>query len=204
MSRLLQQKPIILASSSSIRLKLLQSLGIEFTVVAAHCDEEAIKASFNSENILDLGYTLAASKALEVSQHYPEHFIIAADQLCLFGKIILNKPLNHQTAIEHLRLLNGKAHQQIACLCIAKNNEILWQHHEIAHLTLHHLSESTIEAYLQSEKPYHSCGAYQYETQGKWLFKEVQGNEDTILGLPLRPLVEILMQLGAVSFAQDD
>ncbi|KTD09050.1 septum formation protein Maf [Legionella gratiana] len=200
MSNFLQQKPIILASSSSIRVKLLRSLGIEFSTVPAHCNEEAIKATFNSENTVDLGYTLAAHKALEVSQHHPEHFVIAADQLCVFGKLILNKPLSHQTAIEHLRLLNGNTHQQIACLCIAKNNELLWQHHEIANLTLYHLSEQTIETYLQSEKPYHSCGAYHYETQGKWLFKEVQGSEDTILGLPLRPLVEILIQLEAVSF----
>ena len=200
MSKLLQQEPIILASSSSIRFKLLQSLGIEFSVVPSHCDEDAIKASFKSESTLDLGYALAASKALAVSLQYPEHFIIAADQLCLFEQTLLNKPLNHPTAIEHLRLLSGKEHLQIACLCIAKNNELLWQHHETAYLTLHHLSEKSIEAYLQSEKPYHSCGAYQYESQGKWLFKEVQGSEDTILGLPLLPLSNALMKLGAVRF----
>ena len=200
MSNFLQQQPIILASSSSVRYKLLNSLGIEFSVVPPQCDEEAIKNSFESENMIELGQLLAASKALEVSQHYPEHFIIAADQLCLIGKTLLNKPLNHQTAVEHLRLLSGQKHQQIACLCIAKNNELLWQHHEIAHVTLHHLNEKTIEAYLQSEKPYHSCGAYQYETQGKWLFKKVQGNEDTILGLPLLPLTEALTRLEAVTF----
>ncbi|HHF0525132.1 TPA: Maf family protein [Legionella anisa] len=200
MSNFLQQKPIILASSSSIRLKLLQSLGIEFSVVPSHCDEDAIKKSFKSNSALELGYALAASKALEVSQHHPEHFIIAADQLCLLGQTLLNKPLNHHTAMEHLRLLNGKEHLQIACLCIAKNNELLWQHHETAYLTLHQLSEKTIETYLNSEKPYNSCGGYQYESQGKWLFKEVQGNEDTILGLPLLPLSSALMKLGAVSF----
>ncbi|CAM2959055.1 septum formation protein Maf [Legionella steigerwaltii] len=200
MSKFLQQKPIILASNSSIRFKLLQSLGIEFSVVPSHCDEDAIKASFKSENTLDLGYALAASKALEVSQHHPDHFIIAADQLCLFGQVVLNKPLNHPTAVKQLRLLSGKEHLQIACVCIAKNNEVLWQHHETAYLTLHHLSEATLEAYLQSEKPYQSCGSYQYENQGKWLFKEVQGNEDTILGLPLFPLTQALLKLGAVSF----
>ncbi|MBN9225897.1 MULTISPECIES: Maf family protein [Legionella] len=200
MSKFLQQKPIILASSSAIRCKLLQSLGIEFSVVPSHCDEEAIKASFKTGSALELGYALAANKALEVSQHHPDHFIVAADQLCLFGQIILNKPLNHPAAIEQLRLLSGKEHVQIACLCIAKNNQMLWQHHETARLTLHHLNETTIDAYLHSEKPYHSCGSYQYENQGKWLFKEVQGNEDTILGLPLLPLAQALMKLGAVSF----
>ncbi|MGL5741730.1 MAG: Maf family protein [Legionella sp.] len=200
MSKLLQQQPIVLASGSSIRSKLMQSLGIEFAVIPSHCDEEAIKASFQSENVIALGYALAASKALEVSQRHPEHYIIAADQICLFGHTLLNKPLNHPTAMEHLRLLNGKTHQQIACLCIAKNNEILWQHHETAHLTLHHLSEKTIEAYVHAEQPYQSCGAYHFEAQGKWLFKEIRGSEDTILGLPLFPLVGALMKLQAVSF----
>lgn len=200
MSKFIQQQPIILASGSVVRRKLLDSLGIEFSVIPSHCDEEAIKESFHSSNRIDLGLTLAASKALDVSQKHPEHFVIAADQLCLIGPTLLNKPLNHETAIEHLSLLSGQKHQQIACLCIAKNNELLWQHHEIAELTLHHLNRQTIEAYLLREQPYQSCGAYQYETLGKWLFKEVKGNEDTILGLPLLPLTEALMKLKAVTF----
>ncbi|MFT4058096.1 MAG: Maf family nucleotide pyrophosphatase [Legionella sp.] len=200
MSKFLHQQPIILASGSAIRFKLLQSLGIEFSVIPSQCDEDAIKASFHSANKIDLGYALAACKALDVSQQHPEHFVIAADQLCLLGDLCLNKPLNHVTAVEQLCLLSGKKHQQIACLCIAKNGNLLWQHHEIAQVTLHHLNKSTIEAYLLTEKPYQSCGAYQFETQGKWLFKEVEGNEDTILGLPLLPLTTALMKLGAVRF----
>lgn len=200
MSKFLQQQPIILASSSTIRFKLLQSLGLEFAVIPSHCNEDAIKASGQFANYIDLGYTLAASKALEVSQHHPEHFVIAADQLCLIGKKLLDKPLNHHNAIKQLSMLSGQKHQQIACLCIAKNNELLWQHHEIAEVTLHHLSQETIDAYLQCEKPYHSCGAYQYEALGKWLFKDVKGNEDTILGLPLLSLSAALVKLGAVRF----
>ncbi|MGC1182317.1 Maf family protein [Legionella sp.] len=202
MSKFLQQEPIILASGSAIRYKLLQSLGISFTVVPSNYDEEAIKESFHTKNKIDLGYALAANKALEVSKQYPQHFVIAADQLCLIGQELLNKPLTHQTAMQHLSLLSGQKHQQIACLCIAKNNKLLWQHHEQAEVTLHPLNEHIIEAYLLSEKPYQSCGAYQYETQGKWLFKEVSGSEDTILGLPLLPLASALMKLGAVRFAE--
>ncbi len=198
MSSFLHQQPIILASGSSIRSKLMSSLGLEFSVIPSNCDEDAIKSSFHSSNLIELGYFLAQAKALDVSQRYPEHFVIAADQLCVIEDKVLDKPLNHKTAVSHLQLLNGKKHQQIACLCIAKGNKILWQHHEIAHLTLHNLSNQTIEAYLQSEKPYQSCGAYQYETQGKWLFKDVQGKDDTILGLPLLPLIEALIQLGAI------
>lgn len=200
MSKLLQQHPLILASSSRIRFKLLTTLGLDFQVIPSNCNEDEIKISKNFNSTLELGFTLASNKALEVSHRYPEHFVIAADQLCVIGKKILDKPLNHQTAIEHLNLLNGKKHQQIACLCIAKNSKILWQFHDIAYLTLHYLNDSTIEHYLQAEKPYHSCGAYQYESLGKWLFKEVKGNEDTILGLPLVPLANALISLGAVQF----
>ncbi|WP_133135864.1 Maf family protein [Legionella rowbothamii] len=200
MSKFLRQQPIILASNSSIRSKLLQSLGLEFTIIPSHCDEDTLKESFGSLNTIELGYVLAAHKALEVSQRYPEHFVIAADQLCLLGEVLLNKPLNHQTAIEQLSLLSGQNHQQISCLCIAKNKQILWQHHEISDLTMYQLSKQTIEAYLVSEKPYHSCGSYHYEAQGKWLFQEVKGNEDTILGLPLFPLAQALKKLGAVHF----
>ena len=200
MSNFLQQQPLILASGSTIRLKLLHSLGLEFLVIPSDCDEEAIKIAHQSESILDLGFTLAKTKALDVSQRYPEHFVIAADQLCVIGNKVLDKPLNHQTAIEHLHLLSGKKHQQIACVCIARNNEIVWQYHDVANLSVRHLSEKAINAYLHSEQPYHSCGAYQYETKGKWLFTEVQGNEDTILGLPLMPLANALINLGVVHF----
>ena len=200
MSRFLNQHPIILASGSAIRFKLLSSLGLEFLVIPSDCDEEAIKLTHNSDNALDLGFTLARAKALEVSQRHPEHFIIAADQLCVINKKILDKPLNHQTAIEHLHLLSGKTHQQIACVCIAKANNIICQYYDIATLTVRPLKEEEIESYLQSEKPYNSCGAYQYETQGKWLFSSVLGQEDTILGLPLLPLTNALIDLGAVRF----
>ncbi|CEG57617.1 Maf family protein [Legionella fallonii] len=200
MSDLLQQQPIILASGSTIRFKLLTSLGLQFLVIPSHCDEGAIKLSHQSEDFVDLGFTLATSKALDVSQRYPEHFIIAADQLCVIGNKLLDKPLNHQTAIEHLQLLSGKKHQQIACICIAKGHKILWQGHDIAHLLIRDLSKKEIEAYVHSEIPYHSCGAYQFESQGKWLFKEVEGKEDTILGLPLLLLTNALMELGVVRF----
>ncbi|MCL9682784.1 Maf family protein [Legionella maioricensis] len=200
MSKFLQQQPLILASSSAVRLKLFHSLGLEFLVIPSECDEEAIKKNHQSESILDLGLTLAKAKALDVSERYPEHFVIAADQLCVINNKVLDKPLNHQTAIEHLQLLSGKKHQQISCVCIAKHNEIVWQYHDMAHLSVRHLSEKEINAYLHTEQPYHSCGAYHYEARGKWLFTEVQGNEDTILGLPLLPLANAMINLGAVHF----
>ncbi|MDI1351816.1 MAG: Maf family protein [bacterium] len=200
MSNFLQQKPLVLASGSSIRATLLKSIGLEFLIIPSQCNEEAIKKEHQSEPIVDLGFTLAISKALEVSSHYPGHFVIGADQLCVFGDLLLDKPLNHETAIKHLSLLNANTHQQIACMCIAQNNKIIWQHHEIAYLTMRKLNSTQIDSYLKLEQPYQSCGAYQYETQGKWLFQQVVGDEDTILGLPLLPLIDGLIDLGVVSF----
>ena len=200
MSELFQQQPLILASGSPIRFKLLQSLGLQFSVIPSHCDEAALKKEHYSKAPLDLGFILAANKALEVSQRYPDHFVIGADQLCVIDKRILDKPLNHQTATEHLNLLKDKVHQQIACVCIAHQNKVTWQFHDVAKLSMRNLRSNEIEAYLQSEKPYQSCGAYQYETQGKWLFKEIHGNQDTILGLPLLPLANALVDVGAVIF----
>lgn len=199
MSRFIHQKPLILASGSEIRQKLMLSLGLEFQVSPSGCNEELIKSQFEFKNPLELGYKLAQSKALEVSQRFAKHYVIAADQLCVTSMGILDKPMNHETAIKHLTQLSGQTHQQIACLCIAFDGEILWTHHEVADLTLHPLSATTIEAYLAAEKPYHSCGAYQYESMGKWLFKDVKGHEDTILGLPLRPLIKALTELGICS-----
>lgn len=199
MSEFIRQQPLILASGSLIRKKLLNSLGLDFLVIPSHCDEEALKTNYSSKQKIELGFALASTKALQVSLKYPDHFVIAADQLCVLNDQILDKPLNHQTAIRHLRLLNGKKHHQISCVCIAKGSKILSQFHDIAYLTVHSLGEKTIEAYLQHEKPYDSCGAYQFEGLGKWLFKDVEGSENTILGLPLVPLANALISLGAVS-----
>lgn len=194
-----QQQPLILASGSSIRFKLLQTLGLEFTVVPSYCDEDAIKASRADATVLTLGQQLAAAKALAVSADYPQHFIIGADQLCVINELVLDKPGDHATAIKHLQLLRGQTHQQISCVCIAYQNNIVWQHHDSAYLTMRNLSDHSIEQYLKLDQPYNSCGAYQYETAGKWLFQKVQGNEDTILGLPLQSLSNALLDLNVLS-----
>lgn len=195
MSDFLKQKRIILATGSPIRQKLFASLGLEFECIPSHCDESSIKAAFDSSQLIDLGYALAKAKALEVSKAHPEAWIIAADQLCITEYGILDKPMVHESAIEHLKLLRGKTHQQAACMCIAKAGEILWTHHDVALLTMKYLDDAVINAYLHEDKPYHSCGAYQYESMGKWLFESVEGSEDTILGLTLNPLIKALTDL---------
>lgn len=200
MSDFLIQQPLILASSSLSRQKLVESLGLQVTIIPSDVDEEQIKKQFTSRIFSDLAQTLAAAKADVVSKNYPEHFVIAADQLCIIDDQCLDKPGSHAIATEHLRLLRGKTHQQIAATCIAKGGEIVWENQKIANLSMKNLTDSTIESYLRLDKPYQSCGAYNYEGRAKWLFKEVKGSDCTILGLPLTPLMEALFNLGAVSF----
>lgn len=199
MSSFIRQQKIILASASLSRQKLLADSGLSFTVIPSHCDEDALKKKLNNEDFFALGLALAAEKAKAVSLNHCGHYIIAADQLCVFNAQILDKPGQHDIAVEHLRLLRGQQHQQISAACIALDGTILWQDYDIAYLTMRALNDATIENYLMSEKPYQSCGAYHYEGQGKWLFSEVKGHDATIQGLPLLALNNALLELGVIS-----
>ncbi|WP_419420271.1 Maf family protein [Legionella sp. D16C41] len=195
MSNLFIQKPLILASGSEIRQKLLYSVGLNFKVVPSNSNENVLKQQLKHSTPIELARALAADKALIVSRLYPDFFIIAADQICVLDNQYFDKPGSHEIATRHLQQLSGKTHQQIAAFCIAKADMLLWEEQDIASLTMKNLSNQTIEAYLQTDKPYQSCGAYNYESQAKWLFKTVKGHDSTIQGLPLLPLIHALQIL---------
>ena len=129
--------------------KLLHSLDLQFEVIPSGVDEEQIKNEGHIPTFTELAKTLAAAKALFVSQNYPHHFVIAADQLCVFEGQYFDKPGTHANAINQLRKLSGKTHQQIAATCIAKAGQIIWQSQETATLTMRDISDYTIEIYLQ-------------------------------------------------------
>lgn len=200
MPHFISQKPLILASGSQARQNLLHALGLHFTVCPSDCDEESYKQQHDkSQPWSILANTLAQAKALLVSQRFPDVFVIGADQLCVFGDICLDKPGDHETAVEHLRLLQGNTHQQLSACAIAHNGHILWHYVDTASLSLRPLSNVSIDAYLRIETPYQSCGAYHYEGQAKWLFSAIEGSESTIQGLPITPLVNAMLQLEIVS-----
>ncbi len=199
MSSFLKQQNIILASQSSIRQKLLSSLGIKFEVIPSGCDEEKIKHEHSALEWPELGIKLAEAKAAAVSKINPNAFIIGADQLCVLNNRLMSKPGHHDKACEQLFELSAKTHTQIACLSIAHQGKIVWSHHSTATLKMKELTHQCIEAYLLQEKPYQSCGSYQFEGPGKWLFEQVEGHEDTVLGLPLLPLIKGLCKVQAVT-----
>ncbi|STX50569.1 septum formation protein [Legionella busanensis] len=195
MSNFLIQKPLILASGSKIRKQLLKSLGLEFKVIPSNSDEALLKNQLAYSTPIELARALAADKALIVSRKYPDSYVIAADQICVMDNCYFDKPENHEVATSHLRQLRGKTHQQIAAFCIAKAGKLLFEGQDIALLSMKLISDQTIETYLQADKPYQSCGAYNYESRAKWLFTNVEGQDSTIQGLPLLPLVQALQSL---------
>ncbi|WP_131781084.1 Maf family protein [Legionella gresilensis] len=195
MSNFLIQKPLILASGSKIRKQLLESLSLEFKVIPSDSDETALKNQLAHSEPLELARALAADKALIVSRKYPDSYILAADQICVMANRYFDKPGNHEVATAHLRQLRGKKHQQIAAFCIAKAGKLLFEGQDVALLSMKLISDQTIETYLQADKPYQSCGAYNYEGRAKWLFTKVEGQDSTIQGLPLLPVVQALQTL---------
>lgn len=199
MSDFITQQPLILASASKSRQQLLRALGLQFDQIPSRCDEDAIKGMSMACTASELAASLAASKALVVSEDYPEHFVLGADQLCVLGEQYFDKPGNHEVAKTQLRKLSGHTHQQISACCIVKGGTILWAFQDIALLTMRPLSDRAIEAYLLAEKPYQSCGAYHYEGQAKWLFTQVQGSDSTIQGLPIQFLIQGLLKTGAIT-----
>lgn len=199
MSNFIQQQSITLASSSKNRQRLLREAGLDIAVRPASIDESGIKKSNQTMAYSDLTILLAMQKALNVSNHHPKEYIIAADQLCVLGTQYFDKPLTHEKACEQLHALNGQTHHLYTAVAIVKNNQTLWQHLVITTLTMRAVPLNAIESYLLAEKPYHSCGSYHYEGLGKWLFEHVlNGDESTIMGLPTLPLFNELLNLDIV------
>ena len=187
---------IVLASKSGIRKKLLDKNGISCEVIPAHIDEELIKESLLKEketpNIISKN--LAELKANKISEKKPNVFVIGADSVIdLEGKLI-SKPTNREEALNILKKLNGKKHQLISSVCISKNGSMIWNHTDTATLTMKQLNLDEIKSYLTKirDKELYAYGVYQIEAGGKSLFSKIEGDEDTIMGLPVKQIKEYL------------
>ncbi|WP_133129430.1 Maf family protein [Legionella yabuuchiae] len=200
MSEFIHQDSLILASGSVYRQKLLKQTGLTFDVHPSTFDESVLKSAFQGKEYGELAVQLAQEKGLDVSQSFPETGVIAADQLCICEEILINKPITHERAQAQLNFLSGKTHHLLTAVCIAYQKKIVWQHLEVVALTMRTLSPTLIDRYLKLEKPYQSCGSYHFEGLGKWLFHHVSGDETTIIGLPVLPLLNGLIEQGLVRF----
>ncbi len=186
--------PLVLASGSKTRAKLLKEAGIPFEICLTKFDEERHKKKISALLPAEQATELACQKALSVSKKKPETLVLGADQICDLGGEILHKAGNFEKAKEQLRKMSGRTHYLHTAACIYRGGNLAWHHLESPALTMRVLSEYEIEAYLKRDKPYHICGGYTFEGFGKHLFSKVIGDHHAILGLPLVPLLAVLYE----------
>ena len=192
--------PIILASNSESRLKILQETGIDFLQLKSNIDESLVKEKYKKKNVNFIATKLAEAKALFISRENRKSYVIGADQICISKGKIFSKPKNKKKAIEQLLELNGKAHKLISAFSICYDNQVVYSYVEEVKLNMRKLSKKTIEDYVEIDLPISSCGSYRFEANGKYLFSDVAGNTSTILGLPILPLLKILFKKKIITY----
>jgi septum formation protein len=194
--------PLILASSSSARRRLLERAGLVFQAVPAAVDEAAIKASAQAEGIPpgDAAMLLAEAKAERVARRHPEALVLGCDQLLVCEGRWFDKPEGLGGAREHLRALRGKPHTLMTATVAWRNGERVWGDLSMPRLTMRAFSDAFLEAYLaaEGEAVCASVGAYRLEAIGVHLFSRIDGEHSAILGLPMLPLLGFLRGHGVL------
>tara|TARA_B100000214_G_C23971180_1_gene630226 strand:- start:1309 stop:1893 length:585 start_codon:yes stop_codon:yes gene_type:complete len=190
---------IILASKSKVRKEILDNHNIKCVVKPSNIDEESIKKSLSNENATPetVSKNLAEIKANKISQKENEKLVLGADSVIdLEGKIV-SKPSTRDEAFQILKKLNGKKHYLISSVCISKNGSMIWNHSDRAELSMKNLSDEDLKDYLSKIKDddLYAYNVYQIEKEGKNLFQEIKGDQNTIMGLPIKKIKEYLMQV---------
>ena len=187
---------LILASKSIVRKEILDKHNIEVKVEPSTVDEEPIKQSLLKERASPeiISKNLAEIKANRVSQKNPDILVLGADSVIDLNGELISKPDNREKALMILKKLNGKAHQLISSVCISKNGSMIWNYTDIAKLTMKNFSNKELEEYLNkiSDEALYSYNVYQIEGVGRSLFSRIQGDENTIMGLPINKIKEYL------------
>ncbi len=189
-------RKIILASKSKVRKKILDKNNIESIVEPSNVDEDVVKSSLLNKKATPeiISKNLAELKANKVSMKHPDQIVIGADSVIdLEGKLI-SKPESRDEALTILKMLNGKIHHLISSVCISKNGMMLWNYTDKAKLTMKNFTENQLLNYLSkiSDDALYSYNVYQIEGEGKMLFSKIEGNENTIMGLPIDKIRDYL------------
>ena len=189
-------KKIILASKSGIRKKILEKNQIKCIVEHSNIDEDSVKESLlkNKATPEIISKNLAELKANKISQKRNGDLVLGADSVIdLKGKII-SKPINRKEALEILRDLNGQTHHLISSVCISQNGSMVWNYTDKASLTMKQMREGELISYLAkiSDEALYAYNVYQIEGEGRSLFSKIDGDEDTIMGLPVKKIKEYL------------
>lgn len=192
MQFLQHKKPIILASTSTVRKQILEAARLEFTTLSPDFDEDEGKKNNAHLSIKDLAIFLACGKALSVSKMHPDAVVIGSDQICEFEKTAIDKSKNSDEAITQLSKFSGKTHYQNNATVAAKNGKIIYKKFSRVKLKMRKISADNILAYVNEDKPWGCAGSYKYESLGKHLFEKISGDYYSILGLNLQPLLNFL------------
>jgi septum formation protein len=191
---------LVLASQSASRRAMLDAAGVPHEAVAAHVDEAAAKAALAHLPPRDLADALAELKAMKLAAREPGLILGCDSVVALEDGTILDKPVDRDDAADHLRRMSGTRHQLISAAVIAEHGQPVWRHVSIARMHVRPLSEAFIAAYLDAEWPaIAGCvGCYRIEGPGAQLFARIEGDQFTIMGLPLLPLLDYLRTRGVL------
>ena len=187
---------IILASKSEIRKKILQQNHIDCEVMPSNVDEDQIKESLLKEKASPeiISKNLAELKANRISEKKPHQLVLGADSVIDLRGELISKPTNRNEALNILEKLNGQKHQLISSVCISKNGSMIWNFTDASTLTMKQLNSDEIKSYLSKirDKELYAYGVYQIEAGGRFLFSKIEGDEHTIMGLPVKQIKDYL------------
>jgi len=189
-------KEIILASKSGVRKKILDANNIKRKIEPSNVDEDSVKESLLRERATStiISKNLAELKANKISQKFVKEMVLGADSIIDLEGEVISKPNDRAEALEILKKMNGKTHQLISSVCISRGGSMIWNYTDKALLTMKNMTFLELESYLKkiSDDDLYAYNVYQIEGEGRSLFSKIEGDEDTIMGLPVKKIKEYL------------
>ncbi len=190
---------IILASQSRVRKEILDTNNIPNKVEPSNVDEDIVKESLLKEKATPdiISKNLAELKANKVSLKKKNEIVLGADSVIDLNGELISKPKNREEALKILKKLNGKKHHLVSSVCISKNGSMMWNYTDKATLTMKNFSDDELKSYLSKipDNALYAYNVYQIEGEGRKLFSDIKGDEDTIMGLPIRQIKEYLKEV---------
>ena len=187
---------LILASKSKVRKEILDKNKILVQVKPSSIDEDVVKQSLLKEKASPeiISKNLAELKANKVSQKSNDNLVLGADSVIDLNGELISKPKNRDEALNILKKLNGKKHYLVSSICISRNGSMIWNYTDKAALTMKNMTEEELKTYLSKipDETLYAYNVYQIEGEGKNLFSDIDGDEDTIMGLPIKKIKEYL------------
>ena len=190
---------IILASKSGVRKQILDKHNIDNEVIVSNVDEDEVKGSLLAEGAdpLSISKNLAEIKSIKVSNRNPDRYVLGADSVISLNKELINKPNSRDEAFAILKKLNNSKHYLISSVCIAKNGAMIWNYTDSSELKMKNLKDDELSSYLNKieTKTLIAYGVYQIEADGLKLFEYIKGDKDSIMGLPVKEIINYIKKL---------